>query len=180
MPFIAIALIIAATVGGGTALAAENALPGDPLWGVKVGVDERLAGMLATNSQAQAEQDVADIKTRVAEAEQLQIKGQLNTEAQDEISANLDAHAQDAAQLIASMQSSGNAEGAATVAADFQAAMSQGAASLGSAEVATNASTTSSTSAHSLLTDVDTTLNEASALSADASTAAAAKANTGF
>ncbi len=168
--------MIAAAVGGGTALAAENALPGDPLWNVKVDVDEQLASVLAPNPQAQAQLDIADIETRLNEAQQLQTKGQLNTQTQTQISANLDLHAEDAAQLIASMQSSGNTMGAATVAADFQAAMAQSAASLGKATV----SASGTLSADPLLTDVHTTLNEASSLSADASAAAAAKANVGL
>jgi hypothetical protein len=180
MPFIAISLIIAAAIGGGTAVAAQNALPGDPLWTVKVNVDEKLAAMLATSQQERAELDIADIKTRLNEAQALQAKGQLTAQTQAQISSNIDMHSADAAQEIAAMQNSGQTKVAATVAADFQAAVAQSAASFGESAVSVQTAATASIPAHSLLNDVDNTLNEASALSADASAAAAAQAKLGL
>src|SRR3989338_3749649 len=46
-PIMAIALLIALFVGGGTSLAAENSLPGDPLYHVKVGINEEVRGWLS-------------------------------------------------------------------------------------------------------------------------------------
>ena len=164
MPFIALALVIAAAVGGGTALAAENALPGDPLWSVKVGVDERLAGMLATDDQAQAQWDLAAIQTRLGEAQQLSSKGALTAQTEADLADNLNVHVDDLSARVATLQRTGQAQAAATLAADFQASMAHSAAALGTASATQN----------TFLTDVHTTLDEASSLSADAQAAAAA------
>jgi hypothetical protein len=121
MPFIAIALVIAAALGGGTAAAAQASLPGDALWGFKVHVNERLAGALAASDQAHADWDLNTIKIRLAEAESLSAKGQLSTDAQADIAANLKLHAANITNTVAKLQANNDAQAAANIAARYQA-----------------------------------------------------------
>lgn len=121
MPFIAIALVIAATLGGGTAAAAQASLPGDVLWGFKVYVNESVAGAFAASDQAHADWDINTIKTRLSEAEELSAKGQLSTDTQAVIAANLKLHADSITNTVAKLQATGDTQTAANIAARYQA-----------------------------------------------------------
>jgi hypothetical protein len=125
MPFIAIALLIAAALGGGTALAAQQSLPGDPLWGFKVHVNEGVQGALSTSHQSKADWDIAAIQSRLAEAQTLEAQGKLDAQTQSDIAANFNEHAQGAEDAISKLEAAGNAAAAADAAARFQAAVAQ-------------------------------------------------------
>src|SRR3989344_4466272 len=51
MPIIA-SLVLAAMLGGGVSLAAENSLPGSPLYPIKVSINEEIRAALATSVEA--------------------------------------------------------------------------------------------------------------------------------
>src|SRR3990167_3128159 len=53
--FMAIILIIVLLVGGGTSIAANNSLPGDILYPVKLGMNEKVAGWFDTSAEARAQ-----------------------------------------------------------------------------------------------------------------------------
>jgi len=72
--FAAFALII---LGASTSYAAERSLPGDPLYAVKVHIDEPLAGALAFSDSARAAWQVELADRRLAEAEALAAQGKL-------------------------------------------------------------------------------------------------------
>jgi hypothetical protein len=121
MPFVAIALVIAAALGGGTAAAAQASLPGDALWGFKVHVNERLAGALTASDQAHADWDLNSIKARLSEAEKLSAKGALSANVQADIAANLKLHADNITNIVAKLQANNDAQTAANIAARYQA-----------------------------------------------------------
>ena len=123
MPFIVIALLLAAAIGGGTSLAAQRALPGDALWGFKVGVNENIEAALATEGKAQADFDIGAIQARLDEASKLAASGQLDANAQADVEINFDAHAKSVAEQIAKLQERGDYATAADVAARFQAVL---------------------------------------------------------
>jgi hypothetical protein len=123
MPFIAIALLLAAAIGGGTSVAAQNALPGDALWGFKVGINENVQAALAPQGKAQADFDIRAIETRISEAQKLAANSKLTTQAQAYIRANFEAHANSAARQVAALEAKGDYAAAADVAARFQAAV---------------------------------------------------------
>ena len=72
----ALALVLA--IGVGTSYAAEDALPGDPLYGIKVNVNEPLQGALATTPSAQAQWNTDLATRRLEEAEALVAEGKLS------------------------------------------------------------------------------------------------------
>ena len=172
MPIVGIALLLAAALGGGTAVAAQQSLPGDLLWGFKVHVNKSVEGTLALSDQAKANWDITAIRTRLAEAQVLAGAGKLDAQAQADITANINEHAQGVAGAVAKLEQSGGAGQAADIAAHFQAVMAQSAASLGTAQASAGADA----GAAPLLTTVHTVLDQASHLSAQTSADSSANA----
>ena len=164
MPVIAIVLLIAAALGGGTAVIAQKSLPGDPLWGFKVNVNESVEGALATGDEAKADWDIAAIKNRIAEAQELDAQGKLSAGVQADILNNFNEHAQGAADAIQHIEVTGSAVAAADAAARLQAAVAQ----------FTSLSGSSGSTEDDFMTSVRSALNAASALSAQTSASAAA------
>lgn len=179
MPFIAIALLIAAALGGGASVAAQNSLPGDALWGFKVGINENIEAALAAEGKAQADFDIAAIETRMNEASRLAADGRLDAGAQAQIEANFDAHAASVQAQIERLQVKGDYSGAADVAARFQATVAAHASALAGAKANASANTNASAQASlsKLIGKVQATLDTANTLSAEASTEAAANAD---
>lgn len=125
MPFITIALLIAAALGGGASVAAQNSLPGDSLWNFKVQVNERIAETVAVGNKAKADWDISAAQERLDEAAGLSAKGKLDAGAQAKIQGNFDAHAKAIAERVAALQSEGDYVAAADVAARFQAMLAK-------------------------------------------------------
>lgn len=113
MPFIVIALLLAAVIGGGTSLVAQNALPGDALWGFKVVVNERL----------RPGTDIANIQTRLHEAKELAAQGKLNANERTDILSNIEEHAATVEKQINKSRSIGDYTTAAALATNLQAAL---------------------------------------------------------
>lgn len=174
MPIIAIALVIAAALGGGTAYAAQSSLPGDALWNFKTTVNEGLQGALAQGDQAKANWDIAVAADRLDEAQQLAQSGKLSAQAQAQLTANFDAHAQDVAALVAKLDNEGKTTEAADIATRFQATLAQHAADVSAAATAGN-----DTEAAPFLTDIRGTLDAAASLSASANASNSASSSEG-
>src|SRR3989344_9220322 len=83
-----IVLIIALILGGGTAYAASDTIPGDILYPVKIKVNEpvKVAFTFSTQAKAQAHADIAE--ERLEEAERLLAKGELTQEEQEMLAAD--------------------------------------------------------------------------------------------
>ncbi len=75
-----IALLILLILGGGTGIVAENSLPGDILYPVKINVNEKLESVLAVTAKGDAEVSVRQAAERLSEAEKLKDKGNLSAE----------------------------------------------------------------------------------------------------
>ncbi len=84
-----IALFIALALGGGTALAAENALPGDTLYPVKIYVNEQVRDALEVSAEKQAEWDLKKAERRLLEAEKLAQQGKLNAASRADIESRI-------------------------------------------------------------------------------------------
>lgn len=177
MPFIAIALLVAAALGGGVSVAANNALPGDALWGFKTSINEGIQGSLAASDEARANWDISVLAARLDEAQKLTVEGTLDAEAQAELTANFDAHAQDIAARIEKLQSAGKADVAADIAARFQAAVAGHASAVAEASAQADASVQATVAP--FMTKVRGTLDSATNLSSSASAQASANANGG-
>ena len=179
MPFIAIALIVAAALGGGTSFAAQSALPGDALWGFKVGVNERIAETMAVGEKAKADADISHAQTRLEEAAKLAAEGRLDASAQAKIQGNFDAHTRAVAERVAALQAKGDYAAAADVAARFQATVATHATALANAKAraSINANANAQAVLGNLINKVQATLDTASSLSAEAASSSPVGAN---
>jgi hypothetical protein len=83
-----LALVVVA--GTGTAYAAGNALPGQPLYAIKVNIEEPVQGAFATSAQAQASWNAELASRRLTEAAQLAATNELTPAAQTAIASGLD------------------------------------------------------------------------------------------
>ncbi len=106
IPAGAFALIL--LISGGTSLAAEYALPGDPLYAVKTKINEPLIAALNTSESAEANWHATVALRRLEEADALAIKGKLTPEVKSEIGNNFEVSAAKAADTIASLDEKGD------------------------------------------------------------------------
>ncbi len=118
--FMPILIILMLVLGGGTSFAANYALPGDALYGVKTHVNENVRSFLAfgANQNAKVEADIA--RERLEEAEKLAIKGTISTDVKNELENNFNLHAGNVKALVAKMESNGDLNGAAQVNSNFE------------------------------------------------------------
>lgn len=117
-----IALIFA--IGGGTSIAAEQSLPGDLLYPVKVHVNEPVRGAIAISDNDQAAWDAALANRRLEEAETLAAKGNLSTSTQAEIASSLNAHIDSFNQVVKQITEKQGHDNAASAEADLEATLS--------------------------------------------------------
>ncbi|MDO8575878.1 MAG: DUF5667 domain-containing protein [bacterium] len=119
MPAFAAVLVIA--VGGGTAAAAEGALPGDILYPVKVHVNEEVQATLAVTPKAKADWEVARAERRLEEAATLALSGRLDDATRAELDTNLDAHVKSAGENRQQLEDGNDASDASEVRTNINA-----------------------------------------------------------
>lgn len=119
--FATIVLAMLIALGGGTAAAAENAVPGDALYPFKIHVNESVRSAVALGAEEEADWQNTRAVRRLEEAANLAAQGRLNSEIREELHARFAAHEERAEQLIADLKKKGNAEAAADVSATIQA-----------------------------------------------------------
>jgi hypothetical protein len=95
------ALLLIVAVSGSTAYAAESAVPGDLLYGVKTSVNEPVALALSVSAQSKAQTHAAIAEERLAEAQALASKGALTATTSARLADSFSANAADASDLIA-------------------------------------------------------------------------------
>ena len=116
-------LILTLMTGGGISFAAEQALPGDILYPIKIGVNEEARGWLEFSSEAKANWEVERAQRRLEEAEQLASEGSLNTETRAVIEANFRAHSEKVKDRIAEFENKENFNAAADVGSNFETSL---------------------------------------------------------
>lgn len=79
-------------VGGGTSFAAEGAVPGDLLYPIKTEVNENVKSAFAVSNESEAQLQAQLAEERLAEAEELAARGELDAAASTEIRDRLAAH----------------------------------------------------------------------------------------
>lgn len=122
MPIFA-SLVIAIMLGGGVSFAAENSLPGDTLYPVKVDVNEEVRGAFTFGAEAKAEWETRLAERRLEEAEQLTSEGRMNAETQANIEENFEAHSERVSERIAKFQAETNVTAAADVTSKFETSL---------------------------------------------------------
>ncbi|MGH7936061.1 MAG: DUF5667 domain-containing protein [Chthoniobacterales bacterium] len=118
-----LAALLIVVMGSGTALAAQGALPGDPLYAVKINVNEAVQVALATTPQAKAQVNAQIATTRLQEAEDLAAAGTLTASTSAQLAQNFDQHAQAAQTITDSLQAQDPAS-AAQISAQLDSSLS--------------------------------------------------------
>ena len=85
-----VACVLVLCIGIGTSYAAENTLPGDLLYSVKTGINERLQGSFAVSAASKARWTTEIANRRLTEAEELAATGRLTPVASAELESALD------------------------------------------------------------------------------------------
>ncbi len=119
MPAFALVMVI----GVGTSFAAEGALPGSPLYAIKVMFNEPLAGVFVQSDAAQAEWETKLVSRRLEEAEALVSKGMLTPIAQEELQASIAISAADFNTSVAKLAQSDDSAAVARVQSNFEASL---------------------------------------------------------
>jgi len=129
--FAKIALMLVIAVTGGTSVAAESALPGDSLYGVKIHVNENVRGAVSLSTEAKAKWHAKRAERRTEEARALEAKGELNAETQAMIRTNIESHTQQAMEGAVLLETQGNVQAASAIQADVQTTLDIGSTLLG-------------------------------------------------
>jgi hypothetical protein len=108
----------------GISYAAEGALPGDLLYGIKTHVNEPVAGALAISASAKTAWAMSVAGERIKEAATLAAQGRLSTTTQQDLQTSFQEHAQIATQNIG-QQASSSPEASAEIAVRFGAQLSE-------------------------------------------------------
>ena len=122
-PIMAILLILVVLAGGGVAVGAERALPGDILYPVKVGLSEEVRGWLSVSEESKANWEVERAQRRLEEAETLASEGSLDVEAREKVEANFEIHAEKVKQRIQKFENKENFKAAVNVSSKFETSL---------------------------------------------------------
>lgn len=123
-PVLMAVLLLLVAVGGATTYATEGALPGDPLYSLKVSVLEPIRGLLAISPEEKAVWHASLVETRVSEVEQLAAKEKLTPEEGSKSQKRFDQSLQTARATLEKL-SKENPEAAAKIEASFTASLDE-------------------------------------------------------
>lgn len=119
----AIAIIVVLALGGGASFAAESAVPGDALYGVKTGVNESIRSAFATSAEAEARWESQLAARRLDEAQQLAVDGTLTAEVATQLRSEFQSHADAALAAAQETAAEGNAEVATQIKEEVRASL---------------------------------------------------------
>ncbi len=120
MPYVALALVVTALIGGGVSALADRALPGEPLYPFKIGINERAQHLLARTDVAAAQHDMDAIATRFDEALTLAPQGRLDATGQTLLVDNIVAHDADIAHSVVALEEKQSYKDAATISSAYR------------------------------------------------------------
>ncbi len=115
------AVVAVVLVGGaGVSFAAQDALPGDVLYPVKIGVNENVQEALAFSIQAKAQVAISHAENRLDEVSSLSAQGRLDAETETRLRANFEERSQVAEAAIEKLHERDDLQGAASAAVRFE------------------------------------------------------------
>ncbi|MBI5456527.1 hypothetical protein HY969_02200 [Candidatus Kaiserbacteria bacterium] len=103
-PIPVIAGVMVVILSTSTAAAAENALPGDFLYNIKVSINEPVRASLAASAEAKAAWAIERAERRIEEAASLALAGELDDETNEDLNARFETHVKEAEAEQASLQ----------------------------------------------------------------------------
>jgi hypothetical protein len=121
VPSLVVVLLLCAT--GGVSAFADNAMPGDYLYLLKVNVNEQVKGFVAVTPEAKARLAVETTERRLQEAVILSSQGKLTDERKQIIQGQLSKNATDVKNSVADLVASNNISVAQEVAINFEASL---------------------------------------------------------
>ncbi len=119
----ALASLVIILTGTGVTLAAEQSLPGDLLYPVKIHVTEEARAGLILSPRASAAWQVKRAERRVGEANELLKRGTLSTQTEARLKTHFHTDAGAAEQKINQLKASGDISGAAAAARELEAVL---------------------------------------------------------
>ncbi len=119
----AIFFLILGSVAG-TAYAAQNSLPGDLLYPIKINVNEKVESLVAVGPEQKALVAVKHVISRIKETEQLADENRLNQKTEESLNDNLVAQSIEVQNNIAQIEASGDVNLALHIGSDFESSLS--------------------------------------------------------
>ncbi len=119
-PVFAVLLLM---VVGGTSVAAQGALPGDPLYRIKTEVNEKIKGVLAFTPKAKAYVEASFAGRRLEEAERLAVEGRLNERQDSEAVKRFEKHTKELKNHLIKLKTDGEVVAAADIETSFEASL---------------------------------------------------------
>lgn len=107
---------------GTVSSAAERALPGDILYAIKVGINEKIRTVFASTPEARAVVETQLAERRLEEATSLAAQGKLTPEAKTQVQASFEEHSEKAVLSIRELQVN-NSPAALDIASGFEASL---------------------------------------------------------
>lgn len=107
-----ILIILGLLMGGSASFAAENAVPGDVLFPVKIYVNENVRGAVAVTSQAKAQWEVNLVERRLEEIERLAVLPDVNPDIKEIAQGNLEKYTERAKERISNFENEDDDEDA--------------------------------------------------------------------
>lgn len=118
---ISAALVVLVSMLGGTAYAANDALPGQPLYQVKLNLTEPVQTALIPSVQGKAAWHAILAERRLEEATDLAVAGKLDASTQGTITDNFAQHVQDSSAAATQLQEQGDVTAALSARSDLEA-----------------------------------------------------------
>src|SRR3989338_433804 len=115
LPMPVFGLILVLAVGGGTAFAAERAIPGDVLYPVKIHVNEEVVGALKIGEEKNADWELKRAERRAQEALKMTQKKSLSVTASSRVEEQINKHEEKSEKLETSLEKKGDVEAAARI-----------------------------------------------------------------
>ncbi len=122
MPILA-SLVIMVLLGGGVSFAAENSLPGNTLYPVKVKFNEEVRGVLSFGEESKTEWEARRVERRLEEAAELAASGALSSDVSAKIEENFEEHARRVEDRIARFEAENKIMAAADLASKFETSL---------------------------------------------------------
>lgn len=123
MPIALVVIVIALATGSGVSLAAEQSLPGEALYSVKVTVNEKLQTAVAFSTQAKANLEAKLANRRLTEAEKLAVNTELGKEARVQVQDNFEKHTDRVQAHIEALALKGQVATAAEVSSNLEGSL---------------------------------------------------------
>ncbi len=117
---VSVASLLVLFLGAGTSFAAQSAVPGDALYPIKVGVNEKVEIFLARSQKALAEVTAKHALTRLTEAETLASEGKLDPKKKSEVEQRFYKNVADLRGNLKKLEGSGDYAAATNVSSSFE------------------------------------------------------------